>query len=47
MGLLAKLRTLLVIIWALLLAVLVPLFFFNYGGQWLRRVAEFWPLTHR
>ena len=42
----AILKTLIVITWALALALLVPFFFFNYGGHWLHRVAEFWPLSH-
>jgi hypothetical protein len=33
-----------VILWALALALLVPLFFFHFGGQWLRQLAELWPL---
>lgn len=45
MRLLVKLRTLLVIIWALALALLVPFFFFNYGGGWIHTVAAFWPLS--
>lgn len=46
MQMIARLRTLLVFFWALALALLVPLFFFNYGGRWLLRVADFWPLQH-
>lgn len=43
---LARIRTLLVVLWALALALLVPFFFLNYGGRWLLRVAELWPLEH-
>lgn len=42
----AKLKTVAVLTWAVALALLVPFFFFNYGGRWLLRVAELWPLTH-
>ena len=45
-NLFAKLRIAAVFAWALALALLVPAFFFNYGGRWLCRVAEFWPLTY-
>ncbi len=40
------LRTVLVVIWALALLVLVPVFFLNYGGGWLHRLAESWPLIY-
>ncbi|MBN1826636.1 MAG: hypothetical protein JW958_10240 [Candidatus Eisenbacteria bacterium] len=39
-------RMSLVFAWAIALALLVPFFFLNYGGRWLLRVAEHWPLTH-
>jgi hypothetical protein len=42
----ATLRAVLVIAWAVALALLVPLFFFNFGGQWLHRIADFWPLNY-
>ena len=42
----AMIRMVLGFLWAIALALLVPLFFFNYGGGWLLRVAEFWPLHH-
>jgi hypothetical protein len=45
MRLLATLRILAVILWAVVLALLVPVFFFNYGGRWLLRLAELWPLN--
>jgi len=43
---LRRLRTLLVVAWALGLVFLVPVFFLNYGGGWLRRLAELWPLAY-
>jgi hypothetical protein len=42
----AKAKALAVLSWAVALALLVPFFFFNYGGRWLREVAEWWPLAH-
>ena len=41
-----RLRVLLVIVWASLLALLVPVFFMNFGGGWLHRLAELWPLAY-
>lgn len=46
MRLFERIRTLVVIIWAIALALLVPVFFFNYGGGWIHKVAAFWPLSH-
>ncbi len=39
-------RTVLVLIYALGLAALVPAFFFNYGSRLFHRLAELWPLHH-
>ncbi len=39
-------RTMLVLFWAVLLLCLVPFFFLNYGGAWLHRLAEIFPLTY-
>lgn len=42
----ARIRAFLVFLWAIALALLVPFFFINYGGRWLYKIAEIWPLRH-
>ncbi|MCP4545304.1 MAG: hypothetical protein GY835_02420 [bacterium] len=39
-------RQAVVLLWALLLTWLVPVFFMNYGGSWLHKLAEIFPLTY-
>ena len=41
---LKKLRTILVYLYALFLLYLIPTFFFNYGGAWLNKIAELFPI---
>ena len=41
---LRSLRIILVFIYAVLLLILIPLFFLNYNGEWLHKVAEALPV---
>jgi hypothetical protein len=43
---LVMLRTMLVFLWALALLWLIPTFFMNYQGDWMRKVAAKIPLHY-
>jgi hypothetical protein len=45
-AILRRVKTVLIVVWALSLLALVPVFFLSYGGGWLHRLAELWPLVY-
>ena len=42
-----RLRAVLVFIYAFILFLLIPLFFINYNGEWMQRIAEKLPIQER
>lgn len=43
---LARVGTLAVVLYALLLTTLIPAFFLNYGSDLFHKLAAIWPLHH-
>ena len=41
---LRSVRIILVFIYAIILLILIPLFFMNYNGEWLKKVADALPV---
>lgn len=41
---LRSVRIILVFIYVIILLILIPLFFMNYNGEWLRKVADVLPV---